>query len=145
MVDLTAPEFKRYAAVHQKPQGAGDSRPTALQIIRDEGLEGKFYLCNLQRSGRVTANHLQVNLMAKLVRVLLSISPQKYTNMILYAVLITGCSSGIGIETARAMKATGAHVFATARDLNKGKKALGESKCSPTDSNVEIFAYSLRS
>lgn len=42
-------------------------------------------------------------------------------------VLITGCSSGIGIETARAMKATGAHVYATARDITKGQKALGDA------------------
>jgi NAD(P)-dependent dehydrogenase (short-subunit alcohol dehydrogenase family) len=41
-------------------------------------------------------------------------------------VLITGCSSGIGIETARAMKATGAHIYVTARDLVKGKKALAD-------------------
>lgn len=41
-------------------------------------------------------------------------------------VLITGCSAGIGVETARAMKATGAHVFATARDLVKGQKALAD-------------------
>ena len=39
-------------------------------------------------------------------------------------ILITGCSSGIGIETARALKATGAHVFVTARSLSKGQKAL---------------------
>ncbi|KAF2447876.1 NAD(P)-binding protein [Karstenula rhodostoma CBS 690.94] len=87
MADYNAPEFKRYAAVHEKPKGAGDSRPTALQIVKDNELEGKL-------AGKV--------------------------------VLITGCSSGIGIETARAMKATGAHVFATARDLNKGKKALAD-------------------
>jgi NAD(P)-dependent dehydrogenase (short-subunit alcohol dehydrogenase family) len=40
--------------------------------------------------------------------------------------LITGCSSGIGIETARALKATGARLFLTARDLSKGRKALGD-------------------
>jgi NAD(P)-dependent dehydrogenase (short-subunit alcohol dehydrogenase family) len=39
-------------------------------------------------------------------------------------VLITGCSAGIGIETARALKATGAHVFCTARNLEKGRSAL---------------------
>jgi NAD(P)-dependent dehydrogenase (short-subunit alcohol dehydrogenase family) len=39
-------------------------------------------------------------------------------------ILITGCSSGIGIETARALKATGARLFLTARDLSKGRKAL---------------------
>ncbi|KAL5397103.1 hypothetical protein PMIN06_005940 [Paraphaeosphaeria minitans] len=85
MTDYDAPEFKRYAAAHENPKGAGDSRPTALQIIKDSETEGTL-------TGKV--------------------------------VLITGCSSGIGIETARAMKATGAHVFATARDINKGKTAL---------------------
>ncbi|KAF5521491.1 Short-chain dehydrogenase TIC 32 [Colletotrichum aenigma] len=30
----------RYIAAHQNPQGPGDSRPTALQIIKDEGLAG---------------------------------------------------------------------------------------------------------
>jgi NAD(P)-dependent dehydrogenase (short-subunit alcohol dehydrogenase family) len=41
-------------------------------------------------------------------------------------VLITGCSSGLGIETARALKATGARLFLTARDLSKGREALGD-------------------
>jgi NAD(P)-dependent dehydrogenase (short-subunit alcohol dehydrogenase family) len=41
-------------------------------------------------------------------------------------ILITGCSSGIGIETARALKATSARLFLTARDLAKGRKALGD-------------------
>lgn len=40
---------------------------------------------------------------------------------------VTGCSSGIGIETARALKSTGAKVYATVRDLEKGKKALQDS------------------
>jgi NAD(P)-dependent dehydrogenase (short-subunit alcohol dehydrogenase family) len=40
--------------------------------------------------------------------------------------LITGCSSGIGIETARALKTTGARLFLTARDLSKGREALGD-------------------
>lgn len=31
-----------YADAHQDPQGAGDARPTALQIIKDEGVEGKL-------------------------------------------------------------------------------------------------------
>ena len=38
--------------------------------------------------------------------------------------LITGCSSGLGIETARALKTTGAKLFLTARNLEKGRKAL---------------------
>lgn len=32
----------RYAAAHENPAGPGDSRPTAYDIIRDEGLDGKL-------------------------------------------------------------------------------------------------------
>ncbi|KAF2659373.1 short-chain dehydrogenase [Lophiostoma macrostomum CBS 122681] len=32
----------RYAASHKNPQGINDARPTALQIVRDNGLEGKL-------------------------------------------------------------------------------------------------------
>lgn len=32
----------KYAAVHASPNGPGDARPTALQIVKDEGLEGKW-------------------------------------------------------------------------------------------------------
>ena len=39
--------------------------------------------------------------------------------------LITGCSSGLGIETARALSATGARLILTARNLEKGRQALG--------------------
>ena len=31
-----------YTAAHVNPQGAGDARPTALQPVRDEGIEGKL-------------------------------------------------------------------------------------------------------
>ena len=93
----------RYAKAHVSPQGAGDARPTALDIIKDEGVEGKF-------SDKV--------------------------------VLITGCSSGIGIETARAMSATGAKVYCTARDAAKGQKAL-EAVLEP--GRVELLALDLNS
>ncbi|CAF9908145.1 MAG: hypothetical protein HETSPECPRED_007998 [Heterodermia speciosa] len=36
------PPMSRYAAVHVDPQGAGDARPTALQIVQDEGLVGQL-------------------------------------------------------------------------------------------------------
>ena len=79
----------RYAEAHLPSNlgGPGDARPTALQIIKDNNLEGAL-------SDKV--------------------------------VLITGCSSGIGIETARAIKATGAKIYATARNLEKGRAALGD-------------------
>ncbi|KAL6228747.1 hypothetical protein BDW75DRAFT_250731 [Aspergillus navahoensis] len=32
----------RYADVHRNPQGPGDARPTALQVVRDEGLQGRL-------------------------------------------------------------------------------------------------------
>ncbi|KAF2199628.1 NAD(P)-binding protein [Delitschia confertaspora ATCC 74209] len=38
--------------------------------------------------------------------------------------LITGCSSGIGIETARALKETGMRIFCAVRNLEKGQQAL---------------------
>ena len=75
----------KYAAVHESPNGPGDARPTALQIIEDENLTGKLV-------GKV--------------------------------ILITGCSSGIGIETARALFVTGATLYLTARNIAKAKAAL---------------------
>ena len=32
----------RYAEAHKSPKGPGDARPTAKQIILDEGLQGKL-------------------------------------------------------------------------------------------------------
>ena len=40
-------------------------------------------------------------------------------------VLVTGISSGIGVETVRAIALTGATVYGTARNLAKARKALG--------------------
>lgn len=77
--------MSRYADVHLNTSGPGDARPTAIQIIKDEGVEGKL-------NGKV--------------------------------IVITGTSSGIGIETARALSLTGAKLLLTARNLNKAKTAL---------------------
>lgn len=77
----------RYAEVHKSPQGPGDARPTALDVVKDEGLEGKL--------------------------------PDK-------VFLITGCSSGIGIDTARALSVTGAKLFLGVRDIAKGESALAD-------------------
>lgn len=77
--------MSRYAEAFAKPNGPGDARPTALQIIKDEGAEGKL-------KGEV--------------------------------IVITGTSSGIGIETTRALASTGATLFLTARDVTKAQSAL---------------------
>jgi len=77
-----------YAALHETVNGPGDARPTALQILNDNNLEGKL-------TDKVA--------------------------------LVTGCSSGIGIETARVLKIAGMRVFAAVRNLEKGKKALGST------------------
>ena len=76
-----------YTAAHANPQGAGDARPTALQIVRDEGVVGKL-------NGKV--------------------------------IVITGASSGIGLETARALSLTGATLFLTARNVKMAETALAE-------------------
>ena len=74
-----------YTTTHVNPQGAGDARPTALQVIHDESLEGRF-------GGKV--------------------------------MVITGASSGIGVETARALSATGATLFLPVRDIKGAETAL---------------------
>lgn len=58
----------KYASLHVDPQGPGDKRPTARQIVEDEDLLNKL-------TDKVA--------------------------------LITGCSSGIGVETARALYTAG--------------------------------------
>ncbi|POS76507.1 alcohol dehydrogenase [Diaporthe helianthi] len=80
--------MSRYAEAHKDSNitGPGDARPTALQVLQDEGAEGKLV-------GKV--------------------------------IVITGCSSGIGVETARVLSLTGAKLFLTARNLEKAKTALG--------------------
>lgn len=57
-----------YVSAHANPQGPGDARPTALQIVQDNQLAGKLT--------KKTA-------------------------------LITGCSSGLGVETAQSLHAAG--------------------------------------
>ncbi|KAL3420735.1 WW domain-containing oxidoreductase [Phlyctema vagabunda] len=76
----------KYAEAHKSEnlRGPGDSRPTALQIVQDNGLEGKM------------------------------------TDKVF---IVTGASAGIGVETARALAATGGKVFCAVRDLKKGEEA----------------------
>ncbi|KAK4505839.1 hypothetical protein PRZ48_003804 [Zasmidium cellare] len=47
-------------------------------------------------------------------------------------VLITGCTSGIGIETARALYLTGAKIYITARDTKKGEQVASELSTDPS-------------
>ncbi|KAK8102685.1 hypothetical protein PG984_015831 [Apiospora sp. TS-2023a] len=68
--------------------GPGDSRPTGLQVVEDEGL-----LDGAWGADKVC--------------------------------LVTGVSSGAGVETVRTLAATGATVYGTARDLEKARAALG--------------------
>jgi NAD(P)-dependent dehydrogenase (short-subunit alcohol dehydrogenase family) len=79
MTDPTNP----YKHLYENPNGVGDQRPTALQIVRDQGAVGTY-------AGKVA--------------------------------LVTGGTNGIGLETARALHATGVDVFITARDATKGDK-----------------------
>ncbi|VUC31651.1 unnamed protein product [Clonostachys rosea] len=76
--------MSRYTQAHENRTGPGDGRPTALQVIKDEGREG-------------------------------ALGDKVF--------LVTGASSGIGIETGRALAATGAKVFLAVRDLKKGQDA----------------------
>lgn len=50
-------------------------------------------------------------------------------------ILITGCSSGIGIETAKALASTGATLFLTARNLDKAREALKDLLAADSNSN----------
>lgn len=81
--------MSRYAEAHkpENTKGPGDARPTALQIVEDEGFTGKL--------------------------------PDK-------VFVVTGVSSGIGVETMRAFYATGGHVFGTVRNMEKGMTKLSE-------------------
>ncbi|CAK1357250.1 unnamed protein product [Cercospora beticola] len=104
--------YKPYAEVHENPQGAGDGRPTALQIIKDNNAEGKY-------KGKT--------------------------------ILITGASSGIGVETARALYETGAQLHLTARDMPKLEKVIDDIvqnatiKDAPRPKPLEIHLDSLDS
>ncbi|KAK3716880.1 hypothetical protein LTR37_006230 [Vermiconidia calcicola] len=92
--------MSRYAEAHKNHNGPGDARPTALQIVEDEGLTGKL------------------------------------TDKVF---LVTGVSSGIGIETMRALYATGGHVFGTVRNMEKGQKAVDEVKAKTKGGSITLL------
>ncbi|KAK1844126.1 putative short-chain dehydrogenase [Colletotrichum chrysophilum] len=84
--------MSHYAAAHQNPQGPGDARPTALQIIEDENLVGKL-------AGKT--------------------------------IVITGANQSIGLDTARALYATGAYIILGVRSNEKGDKAIADIENTP--------------
>lgn len=97
--------YRPYLEPHQSPAGPGDARPTATQVIKDLGLEGKL------------------------------------TNK---TILITGGSAGLGVQTARALYLTGAKIFITARDEQKGQKAITAiTKDAPQGQAVEVVYLDL--
>ncbi|KAF4960753.1 hypothetical protein FSARC_10382 [Fusarium sarcochroum] len=98
--------MSRYHAAHQNPQGPGDARPTALQIIQDEGVEGAL------------------------------------TDK---TIVITGVSSGLGIETARALSTTGARLLLTARNVERAKDVLSDILSPGRVDLVEMDHTSLQS
>jgi 3-oxoacyl-ACP reductase-like protein len=97
-----------YAAAHANPEGPGDARPTAMTIVKDQGLVGKM------------------------------------TDKV---VLITGCTSGIGLETARALHATGAHLFITTRNMQKGVHVVRDLMAggSPDQGKIDLLELELDS
>ncbi|OOF95017.1 hypothetical protein ASPCADRAFT_149120 [Aspergillus carbonarius ITEM 5010] len=59
--------------------------------------------------------------------------------------LITGCSSGLGVQTARALYTTGATLYLTARDLTKARRALADLIDSPRVHLLHLDLNSLAS
>ncbi|KAJ4163432.1 hypothetical protein LMH87_005162 [Akanthomyces muscarius] len=77
----------KYTQAFLDQNGPGDTRPIALDILKDN-----------DRTGTMKDK----------------------------VVLLTGSSGGIGVETGRALAATGGKVYLGVRDLERGKAALKE-------------------
>jgi NAD(P)-dependent dehydrogenase (short-subunit alcohol dehydrogenase family) len=60
-------------------------------------------------------------------------------------VLVTGVSAGLGVETARALAARGAHVVGTARDLAKAKRATSGIAAEAKNGGLELVELDLAS
>ncbi|OJD36011.1 short-chain dehydrogenase [Diplodia corticola] len=96
-----------YAPLHATPNGPGDQRPTALQIVQDEHLVDKW--------------------------------ADK-------AIFITGANQGLGLETARALHATGATLYLGVRTLAKGETARSSILAtSPSQTLIHLVQLSLDS
>ncbi|HZS08305.1 MAG TPA: oxidoreductase [Blastocatellia bacterium] len=57
--------------------------------------------------------------------------------------IVTGASSGIGVETARALAAAGADVTLPVRDLKKGEKVAGEIRATAGNDAVRVAELDL--
>jgi NAD(P)-dependent dehydrogenase (short-subunit alcohol dehydrogenase family) len=55
--------------------------------------------------------------------------------------VVTGCNSGIGLETMRVLALRGAHVIGTARTLAKGKEACNQIKGKTTPVALELTDF----
>lgn len=84
---VPAEPYQPYFGVHEKTNGPGDARPTAIQVVKDCDMMGKL-------AGR--------------------------------NILITGCTSGLGIETARALYEAGAKLFLQGRDIPKLNETIDQ-------------------
>ncbi len=60
-------------------------------------------------------------------------------------ILVTGASAGLGVETARALIAHGAHVVGAARDLDKARRATEAIRALPNGKNLEFIELDLAS
>lgn len=59
--------------------------------------------------------------------------------------LVTGANSGLGLESARALAAKGAHVILAVRSAENGKKALEELRAEQPLASLEVAALDLSS
>ncbi|HEX6240383.1 MAG TPA: oxidoreductase [Polyangiales bacterium] len=59
--------------------------------------------------------------------------------------LITGANSGLGLESARALAAKGAHVLLAVRNLDKGQKALDELRAELPLASLQLVELDLAS
>jgi NAD(P)-dependent dehydrogenase (short-subunit alcohol dehydrogenase family) len=59
-------------------------------------------------------------------------------------IIITGCSAGLGVQTARALYQTGAKLYLTFRNVEKGQAAIKAiTKDSPAGQGIEFLTMDL--